>query len=62
METQFRIEQLRQPSMRAGKRQRKALEGQLRNEHYRAITPVRERIAEIEREMEAASCLPSVDG
>ena len=35
------------------KRQRKALEGQLRNEYYRAISPVRERITEIEQEMNA---------
>jgi ATP-binding cassette subfamily F protein 3 len=35
------------------KRQRKVLEAQLRNEHYRAITPVRTRIAEIEQEMAA---------
>jgi ATP-binding cassette subfamily F protein 3 len=33
------------------KRRRKALESQLRNEHYRAISPVRERITEIEQEM-----------
>jgi ATP-binding cassette subfamily F protein 3 len=37
------------------KRQRKALEGQLRNEHYRAISPVRARIAEIEQEMTAST-------
>jgi ATP-binding cassette subfamily F protein 3 len=46
---------LRQPSTAAKKRQRKALEGQLRNEHYRAISPVRERIAEIEQEMAAST-------
>jgi ATP-binding cassette subfamily F protein 3 len=39
--------------MSVKKRQRKALEGQLRNEHYRAIAPVRQRIAEIEQEMTA---------
>lgn len=33
------------------KRQRKALEGQLRNEHYRAISPVNQRIAVIEQEV-----------
>jgi ATP-binding cassette subfamily F protein 3 len=52
-ETQPRIGQLHQPSMSVKKRQRKALEGQLRNEHYRAIAPVRQRIAEIEQEMTA---------
>ncbi len=52
-ETQPRIGQSRQPSMSVRKRQRKALEGQLRNEHYRAISPVRARIAEIEQEMAA---------
>ena len=48
---QPRIGQLRQPSTAVGKRQRKALEGKLRNEHYRAISPVRARIAEIEQEL-----------
>jgi ATP-binding cassette subfamily F protein 3 len=52
-ETQPRIGQLRQPSTAAKKHQRKALEGQLRNEHYRAISPVRVRITEIEQEMAA---------
>jgi len=51
MATQPRTGQLRQPSTAPRKRQRKALEGQLRNEHYRAISPVRARITEIEREM-----------
>lgn len=32
------------------KRERKSLEGRLRNEHYRAISPVNQRIAEIEQE------------
>jgi ATP-binding cassette subfamily F protein 3 len=53
METQPLIGQLRQPSMSVRKRQRKVLEGQLRNEHYRAISPVRARITEIEQEMAA---------
>jgi ATP-binding cassette subfamily F protein 3 len=35
------------------KRQRKAFEGRLRNEYYRAISPVRERITQIEQEMAA---------
>lgn len=51
METQPHIGQLRQPSTALRKRRRKALEGQLRNEYYRAISPVRERTTEIEREM-----------
>jgi ATP-binding cassette subfamily F protein 3 len=45
--------QPRQRPTAASERRRRALEGQIRNEHYRAITPVRERIAEIEREMAA---------
>jgi ATP-binding cassette subfamily F protein 3 len=52
-ETQPRMGRLGQPSAAARKRQRKALEGQLRNEHYRAISPVRQRIAEMEQEMAA---------
>jgi ATP-binding cassette subfamily F protein 3 len=51
MATQPRVGQLRQPSTAVKKRQRKALEGQVRNEHYRAISPVRARITEIEQEM-----------
>jgi len=51
METQPGIEQLRQPPTALRKRRRKALEGQLRNEYYRAISPVRERVTEIEQEM-----------
>ncbi|MFC1911278.1 ABC-F family ATP-binding cassette domain-containing protein [Chloroflexota bacterium] len=50
-ETRPRIGQLRQRSTAVRKRQRKALEGQLRNEHYRAISPVKERVTEIEQEM-----------
>jgi ATP-binding cassette subfamily F protein 3 len=53
METQPRIGQSRQPLTAVRKRQRKALEGELRNEHYRAISPVRERITEIEQETAA---------
>jgi ATP-binding cassette subfamily F protein 3 len=53
MEAQPRIGQLHQQSMSVKKRQRKALEGQLRNEHYRAIAPVKQRIAEIEQETAA---------
>jgi len=39
------------PATAAEKRQRKALEGRLRNEHYRAITPVNRRIQELEHEV-----------
>jgi len=39
------------PPTAAEKRQRKALEGRLRNEHYRAITPVNRRIEELEHEV-----------
>ena len=45
--------QLHQRPTAVRKRQRKAFEGQLRNEYYRAISPVRERITEIEQEMDA---------
>jgi len=55
VETQPRIEQLRQPPTAVRKRQRKALEGQLRNEHYRAISPVNARITEIEQETAAST-------
>jgi ATP-binding cassette subfamily F protein 3 len=53
VKTQPRIEQLRQPPTAVRKRQRKALEGQLRNEYYRAMPPVRARITEIEQETAA---------
>ncbi len=52
-QTQSRIGQLRQPSTAVKKRERKALEGRLRNEYYRAISPVREHITEIEQQMAA---------
>ena len=55
METQPGIGQLRQPPTAVRKRRRKALEGRLRNEYYRAISPVRERITEIEQEVAASS-------
>jgi ATP-binding cassette subfamily F protein 3 len=54
-ETQPRTGQLRQRPTAARERQRKALEGQLRNQHYRAITPVRQRIAEIEQELSGST-------
>jgi ATP-binding cassette subfamily F protein 3 len=53
VETQPRRGQLRQPPMTVRKRQRKALEAELRNEYYRAISPVRARITEIEQETAA---------
>jgi ATP-binding cassette, subfamily F, member 3 len=37
------------------KRQRKILEGQLRNDHYRTISPVKKRIEEIEQEASSAA-------
>jgi ATP-binding cassette subfamily F protein 3 len=52
-QTRSRVGQLRQASTAVKKRQRKALEGRLRNEYYRAISPVREHITEIEQEMAA---------
>jgi ATP-binding cassette subfamily F protein 3 len=55
METQPSIGQLRQPPTAVRKRRRKALEGRLRNEYYRAISPVREHITEIEQEVAASS-------
>ena len=54
VQTKPSIGQLCQPPAAAKKRQRKALEGQLRNEYYRAISPVRERITEIEQEVAAS--------
>jgi ATP-binding cassette subfamily F protein 3 len=51
METQRHTKQMRQLPTAVKERQRKALEGQLRNEYYRAISPVRKRITEIEQEI-----------
>jgi len=53
MKSQPSIGQVGQAPTASRKRQRKALEGQLRNEYHRAISPVRERITEIEQEMDA---------
>jgi ATP-binding cassette subfamily F protein 3 len=53
VENKSTIKQLHQRPSAVIKRRRKALEGQLRNEHYRAISPVRERIKEIEQEIAA---------
>ena len=55
MKTQPGIGQLRQPPTAVRKHRRKALEGQLRNEYYRAISTVRGRITEIEQEVAASS-------
>ena len=54
-ETLRELKTTERPSSPAKSRQRKAQEGQLRNEHYRAITPVNNRIAVVERESAAAS-------
>ena len=53
IENQSTTRQLHQRPTAVRKRQRKALESQLRNEHYRAMSPVRERIKEIEQEIAA---------
>jgi ATP-binding cassette subfamily F protein 3 len=53
IENQSSTKQLHQRPTAVRKRQCKALEGQLRNEHHRAILPVRERIKEIEQEIAA---------
>jgi len=43
------------PATSLEKRQRKTLEGELRNEHYRTISPVNQRIGDIEREVEVTT-------
>ena len=43
------------PPSAENNRQRKVLEGRLRNEHYRAMLPVNKRIAEIEQEVASAT-------
>jgi ATP-binding cassette subfamily F protein 3 len=55
LETQPRMGQLRQPSTGIKNRQRKALEARVRNEYYRAISPVRARITKIEQETTAST-------
>ena len=45
------VRQVQRLSSATEKRRRKALEGRLRNEHHRALSPVKERIAEIEQEV-----------
>jgi predicted nucleic acid-binding Zn-ribbon protein len=54
IETQPDTGQLHQPPTAVRKRRRKALEGRLRNEYYRTISPVREHITEIEQEVAAS--------
>ncbi len=53
VETQPRRGQLRQSSVAVSNRHRKALEAGLRNEYYRAMSPVRARVTEIEQETAA---------
>jgi ATP-binding cassette subfamily F protein 3 len=55
MPARSRAMQPRRPSPEVKKRRRKVLEGELRNEHYRTIAPVRQRIAEIERELSGST-------
>ncbi len=45
--------QLHRPATAVEKRQRKALEGRLRNEYHRGISPVKERMTRIEQELAA---------
>ena len=54
-ETLRDLPQSDRPSSATKNRQRKALEGHLRNEHYRAMAPVNKRIAEIEQESASAA-------
>ena len=49
------LQQSGRPPSAEGNRQRKALEGHLRNEHYRAMAPVTKRIEEIEQESTSAA-------
>jgi ATP-binding cassette subfamily F protein 3 len=49
------LQQSGRPSSAGENRQRKALEGHLRNEHYRAMAPVTKRIEEIEQEYASAA-------
>ncbi|MFP3898434.1 MAG: ABC-F family ATP-binding cassette domain-containing protein [Dehalococcoidia bacterium] len=50
-ETLSAVRQVQRSSSATEKRRRKALEGRLRNEYYRVLSPVKERIAEIEQEV-----------
>ncbi|MEE9255013.1 MAG: ATP-binding cassette domain-containing protein, partial [Pseudomonadales bacterium] len=49
------LQQPDRPLSAVKKRQRKASEGRLRNEHYRSISPVNQRIGEIEQEIASAA-------
>jgi len=53
-ETPRALQKSGHPSSAEKKRQRKALEGHLRNEHYRTMAPVNKRIEEIEQESASA--------
>jgi len=54
-ETRRDLRQSNRPPSTVKNRQRKALKGHLRNEHYRAMSPVNKRIAEIEQEVTLAT-------
>ncbi|TET50831.1 MAG: ABC transporter ATP-binding protein [Dehalococcoidia bacterium] len=53
IETRPGTGQLHRPATAVEKRQRKALEGRLRNEYHRGISPVKERMTRIEQELAA---------
>ena len=53
IETRPGTRQLHRPATAVEKRQRKALEGRLRNEYHRGISPVKERMTRIEQELAA---------
>jgi len=54
-ETLCDLQQPDRPPSAVKNRQRKAFEGHLRNEHYRAMLPVNKRITEIEQEVASAT-------
>ena len=54
-QTQRDFKQLDHPPGAVKIRQRKALEGQLRNEHYRAMSQVNQRIGQIEQEVSSSA-------
>ena len=54
-ETPRDLRQSNRPLSADRNRKRKALEGRLRNEHYRAMSPVNKRIAEIEQEVASST-------
>jgi len=53
IETRPGTRQLHRPATAVEKRQRKALEGRLRNEYHHGISPVKERMTRIEQELAA---------